>query len=200
MAVTFTDQTWGVWTNEGAYGTTFNPDYGTSASQVVWQTWALNTTGSTTFTSVVWDAWSADTIYGTMAYEAPPLTEEQIEAQRVRAEAAAAAAAVRRQEEAAAKERARKLLLDALAEDQQEELLKNGFFHVETRNGTRRYRLSPTGQPKRVRGEDGVAWAYCIHPDHGYPQDDIVLAQKLLLESDEEAFLRIANARQVSLA
>jgi hypothetical protein len=175
-------------------------DYGTSSSQIVWQTWATTATDSTTITNVVWDAWSGMSVYNTGYYtQAAPLTEEQIEANRVRAEAAQAAAAERRVLEAAAKERARKLLLEALADDQQAELLKDGFFHVETRDGTRRYRLSPTGQPKRVRGEDGLAWAYCIHPEYGYPQDDVVLAQKLMLEADEEAFLRIANARQVSL-
>lgn len=194
MAYTHTDQVWGTW----SVNYSSNVEYTTSTS-IVWETWA--TTATTLTTPTVWDYWTlSGTGSGSYSYAAPPpLTEEQIEAQRVRAEAAQAAAEARRVEQAAAKERARKLLLEALAEEQQQELLANGYFHVETRNGTRRYRLSPTGQPKRVHGEDGLAWAYCIHPDYGYPQDDIVLAQKLLLESDEDEFLRIANARQVQL-
>lgn len=173
-----------------------------SNSTTVWQNWAVNdtaTAATTNLTTLVWDAWNT-TVTTAGTYTPPPLTEEQVEANRLAAEQRKREAEKRGKEIAEAAARARALLLGVLAEPQREELERDGFFHVETRDGSRRYRLSPTGQPRRVQGEDGRQWSYCIHPDYGYPADDVVLAQKLLLEADEEAFLRIANARPLMIA
>lgn len=43
-----------------------------------------------------------------------------------------------------------------------------------------------------IRG-DFVTYNLCLHPTAPYPTDDICLSQKLLLESDAEEFLRLAN-------
>ena len=45
-------------------------------------------------------------------------------------------------------------------------------------------RLDEGGRPAEV---------YCIHPSEWVPHEDNMLAQKLMLEYDEESFLRIAN-------
>lgn len=166
-------------------------------SNVVWQTWAGTTASTTNITQQVWDWWATSTGSGqyTIPYQMPALTEEELAAAAERNRLAAIAAEERRAQRVVADKKARLLLLDCLEDEQKQELEKDGYFHVETRDGTRRYRLRPGGQPVRVHGEDGRHWAYCIHPDHGFPTDDVVLAQKLLLESDEEEFLRIANAR-----
>lgn len=193
---------------------------------VVWDSWALTNvtyTNSSTNVEFVWTGWttgasSTPLAVGGVVHPAwgnwvtettvstpifappPPLTEEQLEARRVQREQAEQLRQQRLAEREAAQQRARELLLDALEDEQRDELLREGYFHVETRDGTRRYRLSPTGQPRRVFGEDGRQWSYCIHPDMGYPGEDVALAQKLLLEADEEEFLRIANARPLVCA
>ena len=60
-------------------------------------------------------------------------------------------------------------------------------------NGTATY----YGTERRL-GEDGREVAsYCIHPDEAIPAGDLALAKKLLLESDEAAFRRIANESPV---
>lgn len=188
-----------------AFAVTYTSDwashttYGTTPTNVIWGYWVDNTSSTTLYSYDSWTQWVQEgtVTYGS-SYTPTPLTEEQIEANRVAAEARKVEAAIRVKQVEEAKVRARKLLLDLLEEEQKEELLRDGWFHVETRDGTRRYRLSPNSSPRRVHGEDGAQWSYCIHPDYGYPQDDIVLAQKLLLESDEEMFLKIANATRLT--
>lgn len=199
MAVTYaysnSETVWNTWTATGYSNTT--------TVNLVWDAWCgTSTTITQSLTQDVWGYWTANdwATIGGGSYTVPltevvPLTEEQQAEVDERRRVAAIAAEERRLAVAAAKEKARILLLECLEDDQKEELEKDGYFHVETRNGTRRYRLRPGGQPVRVHGEDGRHWAYCIHPDFGYPEGDVVLAQKLLLESDEEEFLRIANAR-----
>lgn len=93
--------------------------------------------------------------------------------------------------------KARALLLSVLDEDQQQELEKVGHFHVHTKDGLRSYRLRPGSGPVRVKSEDGFQYSYCIHPPANYPADDTAVAQKLLLETDEESFLEIANGRRL---
>lgn len=90
--------------------------------------------------------------------------------------------------------RARELLVSTLDRKQYREFEREGYFHVHTKDGVRAYRIRPGSPPLRVKGEDGLRWQYCIHPEFGYPSADVALAHKLLLESDEEEFLRIANA------
>lgn len=166
---------------------------------VVWDVWndnySLTTTSSQVSTTFIWTQWANST--GTYAGDyIPPaaLTEEQ-KAERERQRVAAAEQSRIREEQRKLKSaNARKLLLEALHDSQRQELERDGYFHVETRDGTRRYRLAPSRPPIRVHGEDGRRWSYCIHPEYGYPAEDVVLAQKLLLESDEAAFLSIANA------
>jgi hypothetical protein len=180
-------------------------DYTGSSADTVWLTWTVTAATTSATTNLVWDAWTTgatstgsmtvwqtwcDNTTGSYPY-APPLTEEQIAAN-------AETARVRQQEQEKAKRRARELLVSCLEDDQKEELERDGFFHVETRDGTRRYKLRPGSAPIRVKGEDGRKWSYCIHPDYGFPPEDVVLAQKLLIESDEDEFLRIANASSVA--
>lgn len=159
-----------------------------ATTDVIWSTWTDSTSVSATIT---WDAWNTTYTNGNTSYTLPAVSDEQRERMAVEA-------AERRREADDAKERARALLVECLTASQRREFNKDGWFHVETANGRRRYRLAPGSAPLRVHGEDGSRWSYCIHPDYGYPAEDTVLAQKLLLETDEDAFLRIANASRVA--
>ena len=94
----------------------------------------------------------------------------------------------------AAKEKAEKLLQSTLDDKQKEELRTKGHFHCKSNKGVI-YRikrgthgnvskLDPTGT-KEVE-------SLCIQPDN-VPAQDAMLAQKLMIENDEDSFRRIAN-------
>ena len=101
-------------------------------------------------------------------------------------------------ERALARGRAEKLLHESLSPIQLDELQKDGHFHLDvlSRDGdSRRYRIK-RGRVRNVQQVDAsgrVLKHFCIHPREEVPDADTMLAQKLLLESMEQEFLRIAN-------
>ncbi len=100
-----------------------------------------------------------------------------------------------------ASRRAEALLFEHLTDEQIEEWKASKQFHVQTREGERVYRIKRGRAGNIVLVKDGDREAerlasFCIHeyhPDGSVPLEDNVLAQKLLLEADEDEFLRIAN-------
>lgn len=175
-----------------------------------WQGWVTNATITystvTTTTDAAWVQWNAAgtstaTLYintaplvvsnsGWQVAQLPERTPEQVEGDRLAREQRRE----RRQREAAeleaAKERAEELLVSYLDEVQRGELRVHNRFHVTTTSG-RRYCIN-RGRAGNVRRPEDRR-VFCIHDYEGLPEADTMLAQKLLLEADEEAFLRIAN-------
>lgn len=90
----------------------------------------------------------------------------------------------------AAAERAEKLLETCLTSGQRESLRKNGWFVVYTKSG-RGYQIR-RGRARNVI-EVNTKRTYCCHPVDGVPDADTMLAQKLMLETQEDEFLRLAN-------
>lgn len=136
-------------------------------------------------------------------------TPEQAAERAAKAELARQAAAI----EAAkvkvftdmAKARARKLLFSMLSADQQKELDEKNHFHltVHSRDGSMKVYRIEHGYAGNVKllGIDGQpVKRYCIHADYRLPYEDQMLAQKLLLETNEPEFLRIANMTQLRAA
>jgi hypothetical protein len=112
-----------------------------------------------------------------------PLTEEQ--------------ALARREEEYRrdnASWRAHELLLRHLTPNQREDYEWDKRFTVKTKRGHRYVigqarcqnvlRVNKRGKPMRV---------YCVTVHGGVPMGDVLLAQKLMLESDEDHFLKVAR-------
>ena len=96
-----------------------------------------------------------------------------------------------------AKKRALDLLLEHLTPAQRETFHKNSWFIVEGRS-MRRYRVnargSLAGNVDVLDSNMKTIHRLCAHCDiHSIPLGDQLLAQKLMLEFDEETFLRIAN-------
>jgi hypothetical protein len=111
------------------------------------------------------------------------------------------AARKRKEEHAAAKKRAELLLTSILTDAQRETWEKEKFFEIVVAGKV--YRLRERGNyAQRVQlveaGKPLVE--YCIHPSatHELPAPDVLLAQKLLLETNELEFLRIANATRLA--
>ncbi len=91
--------------------------------------------------------------------------------------------------------KAEKLLLANLDSDQGAEFRKTRQFVVRSADGERCYRVEyGTAGNIRLLDKSGKAVAkFCIHPHVCLPVEDVMLCQKLLLETDEKEFLRIAN-------
>jgi hypothetical protein len=189
--------------------------YDTTAASI-WALWnqpytVTNATGNTLISNpLIWSAWNVSYYYyptgGTGTGEislpaatyvaAPPETDEQ---RQVRL--AAEAEARKKAEEAAlkqvkARERARDLLHRHLDPQQRESLEKQGAFLVHTKRGVYRVQRGVAGNIQFL-GKPGLqpSERYCIHVPHqfGLPEEDHMLTQKLLLEADEDTFLRVAN-------
>jgi hypothetical protein len=104
-----------------------------------------------------------------------------------------------------AKARARRLLFSMLTPDQQKELDEKNHFHltVYSKDGTMKVYRIEHGYAGNVKllGPDGQpVKRYCIHADSRLPYEDQMLAQKLLLETNEEHFLKTANMTQLRAA
>jgi hypothetical protein len=93
--------------------------------------------------------------------------------------------------------RARALLHQMLTREQRWSLRASGGFQVQGQDG-RTYEVSKTAVRLIVDGKPRVS--YCIHPKERLPAYDVMLAQKLLLESNVQHFLATANARDLDAA
>lgn len=164
-------------------------------NDTVWTYWSTGTStttvtisSATNYNDIVWGHWNST---GTVA--------DQVTTLKLRASEIAAREErlrIRREEEAAAKAKAEQLLLEHLDENQKEEYRNVRAFKVVSADGQRVYKIREgwAGNVDLVSPEGKVLKRYCIHPDIACPVQDNMLAQKLLLETDEQAFIRIANA------
>lgn len=99
--------------------------------------------------------------------------------------------AAKQWEEACA--RAEILLKSCLTPQQQEELEKRNYFHIEVQGKRYRIRRGRSRNVHEVNAQDQVIKTLCAHPYERVPDADTMLVQKLMLESAEADFLRIAN-------
>ncbi len=113
-------------------------------------------------------------------------TEEQVAARTAQYE-------VSEKKRIAAEAKAEELLLMCLNDLQKEVYLKHGYLEINTDKA--KYRIKK-GWSKNIEkiGVDGKAEiCYCIHPEILVPTADNMLAQKLMIQYNEEEFLRLAN-------
>lgn len=163
-------------------------------AQTVWQNWNthyyIGTTTQVT-TQTVWVNWNTQyqTAQPQHQYQAnQPVTEEVARAMQEHAR-------LLEESRAKAKTKAEALLVEHLTPAQKDSFEKHGMFIVEGSKNNR-YRLSRTGAPRKIAG-DKDAVSYCIHTS-GLPREDELLGFKLLLEANEDEFLRTANATQLA--
>lgn len=98
-------------------------------------------------------------------------------------------------EQTGSEARARRLLRDWLSPDQRAEFDANGVFEVTGSHTGRRYRIHQ-GTMSNVleldeKMEPKVGW--CFLPERAVAAGDVMLAQKIALETDEAAVLAIAH-------
>lgn len=184
-AATINYYVWNAWTN----------DYTTA------NTITASTAANFTITQYVWSAWNENhdaihelrqvtDVQTLQRYTRRNMTDAELKAaleqeKRWREEAEARA---KKAEEA--KKRAEDLLRTFLSPEQREDLDKKNCFYitVDGKNGKKeRYRIDrgSHGNVKQVDDRGSIIRSFCIQPD-GVPNGDVLLTQKLWLESSEE--------------
>lgn len=171
----------------------------TGGDQLVWRLWSSNSAAATTTyvtTSTLDVTWTTWQVEQSLRYPPAPVvsTAEQIAAreaarieQQQRNEAAAAARRI-------AIAKADQLLESVLDEVQRQHFKATDSFLVVGRSGKLyRIRRGRSGNVDEVEPNGRVVQRYCAHPVEFVPDGDTMVAQKLMLECDEDAFLRMAN-------
>jgi hypothetical protein len=198
---------WRIWTQN--YSTTAITQTFNSA---VWSQWTgsvTNTTTGSTILNYTWNNWN-----GTYA-TSPIQVAQHMPARRAPTQAEMLAAKVAEDKRVAewrewreretkrvaeadrVKRRAEDLLRSHLTEQQQQDLDKSNCFYLESvgkEGERRRYRIDrgTHGNVKLLDAKGSIIGRYCVQPN-GVPAEDAMLAQKLWLETDEEAFKKVAN-------
>lgn len=179
-----------------------------SNANVLYCTATASTASSTATTIVTWGAWNQEysnatqTSSGCLGAQAAAYGSRYGQQQGLQyaandADFLAQHEAARELDRQAAEssKRATALLIQHLDKAQVADFRANRQFIVHSRDGVRRYRVDygRAGNVKLLGDGDRVVAKFCIHPDSPCPNEDVMLAQKLMLETDEEEFLRIAN-------
>lgn len=192
---------WHYWT--GSATTTATCSTGT-----VWYDWCGNSTSTTaTCTSGTWISWVTTT--STWSGTTGSVQNQSVKPYRQSPQEAAAAR--RREEEyrerqkdeaeryQKAKDRAEGLLYEHLSDEQRAAMKRDKFFVVVGGKTGRRYKINAqgglSGNVHEVDAAGVLQRRLCAHIEHAAnaPIYDHLLAQKLMLEYQEESFLKVAN-------
>ncbi len=190
------DATWTLWTTTSS----------TACSSTIWTDWNNSSCCSTTATSAattVWYAWVHDgtgscyTQAGRTCQQ-PQLSAEELERQvaeqkKIAAEWEAKARKEQAEREAAEK-RAEELLIRCLDAEQRKQFRKEKKFKVIGGDGaTFELGYTRSGNAREFDADGKPIARFCIHPREDVPIPDVLLAQKLMLETDPASFRKIAN-------
>lgn len=201
---------WGGWNVEYVG---FNRAITGASTDVIWSIWTHQTTATTNAISAI--SRRDDLVHAALRGEARrldvpewelnprPLTPEEVQ-RRAQAETHRRMEEIRRRQREKAAEEARQaanaraevLLQSCLTPLQAETLKKRGFFYVCGKDGNvYRIKRGYAGNVERVdpKNFDTALERFCAHPDSDVPAADAMLAQKLALEFNPDAFLKVAN-------
>ena len=84
------------------------------------------------------------------------------------------------------------LLENALTAEQRRDLFARGYFYVQGKRFTYRIREGHSGNVDALDSRGCVTERFCAHPLGRVPVYDVMLAQKLWIETDENMFLKKA--------
>lgn len=193
----------------------------TNTSTYVWSTWCETAT-NTVSTMDVWPVWVDNGTSATATYtadttqtvwlswidygngrrriiDARPMRTPEQEAEYARmCEANRLAAQQRETEAKEADARARELLETVLSPEQRDQFKQHGHFVVRGRRHRYRVRRGRVGNID-VIGKDGrISHRLCFHPGQHVPDHDVMVAQMLVLQNDEDLAIRVANRHPYS--
>ena len=97
--------------------------------------------------------------------------------------------------------KARQLLTEWLSPTQLAQYKRKGHFEVTGCHSGKRYRIRSNGQLNidELDERDSTLVAWCFGPEGHLPIGDIMLAQKIALETNECASLEVANGNPARL-
>lgn len=98
---------------------------------------------------------------------------------------------LQRREQRLAEVKAKALLHRYLTKEQRLELRKTNAFTAKAKDG-KNYLITRVLDPNVFIEHEGTKYALCVIPKEWLPTYDTLLAQKIMLETDPEAFLRLA--------
>lgn len=178
-----------------------------STSNDPWRAWIVDTTSNTvTINDVVWRIWTDGAVHYArqVIAPAPPVRREptpaELETRRLDEERRRKLDAEARAAQRAIDARAERLLQSALTPTQRACLAERGFFYCTGADGhLYRIRRGTHGNVERVdpTSPDRVLDKFCAQPDY-VPTADSMLAQKLAIECNPEAFFGCANRTRVA--
>ncbi len=195
--MTINNETWGAWNQalQNAVITQVTSNIGGT----------INAATTNQIITQVWGAWNVQYQQGNLRQApgnlrtaTPEQVREEQERYRVRQEQYQAQQAKVQLERSEAEKRAEQLLTESLTPQQREELTTKRYFTLETitPTGDRRIYRIHRGRSRNVEQVDASGRrlkTLCAHPAELVPDPDTMLAQKFMLETAEEEFLRIAN-------
>lgn len=178
----------------------------TSTNRVGWNYWmAVGTTSSSTGTAETWVGWNSCTTSVTTAATTSCTQETWVTWTNGVPQVAAEHAAERerrekkeverRAAEATKEEKARQLLREVLTDEQDKQFEENGYFELTAVKTGNKYRIK-RGRSKNVElvsANGKTLKTLCFHPQEYVHNFDTLVAQKLMLETDEEEVQRVAN-------
>lgn len=188
---------WYVWTRSTASSTATTTD--------PWPDWCGNSTTSSTVSvtsssETTWLYWSQDGGYQVTPPARAETEEARVERLRLAEESAArwkAKAEEEKKAREAAEARAEALLVENLSEEQRADYRKHRHFVVHGRRARYRIRYGRSGNIDVVGRDGKIVHRLCAHPLETVPNPDTMLAQKLMLEHDEDGFERLANRHHI---
>ena len=183
------NSTWRGWSD-----TTASPIY--TSGMGVWGIWT-GTTYTSTITSTgtsVWHSWADNGNQRGLPMERRIVTAEEAAAEDQKRAVYRARQRVLRLEREKAQDTAEKLLLDNLNAEQVAEYKQHYHFTIRGRNNVRfRIRKGRSGNVDVINPSGLIDYRLCAHPAMDVPDCDTMLAQKIMLELDQDAFMRVAN-------
>lgn len=96
-----------------------------------------------------------------------------------------------------ANERSLALLSEFMTASQRDQYREAPEFIAVSKSG-RRYKIRPGQQVLEIDAVGDAIFSYCIAPNAALPHGDVMLAQKLMLETNEDKFHQIANRFRVT--
>ena len=188
-----TTATWNCWNDTGT---------ATSVIDTTWGCWANSTATTTAGSATTWMRWMSDgTTSGNYVVTQPAqLSKEQLAVVKQQQAEFNKAQAELQAKQKHAKAKAEQLLVEHLTEEQEKAWKENRAIFVTAKSGRRfKIREGRAGNIEEINADGKAIRSFCVHVEpYNVPDADNVLAQKLALEHNEEALLRVANSHPIT--
>lgn len=169
-----------------------------SSTNYTWRAWVDD--GTSDSDNDIWYTWTTEESSGSSMPFVAPINIEDLREQRRQQILEKVREQERKQKEA--NKKADNLLKSLLTPEQIKELDEHSCFIVPSPSGDKFYRIKRgrAGNIEELNQKREAVATLCIHPRESVPNADTMLAQKLMIETNEDEFLRIANRTPLPVA